>query len=65
MDGIDFEISEGECFGFVHRTKGLFWPGFAPPPWVTWVDCAEPRQRGLAAVPAEPGDELPRDGGAF
>ena len=25
---------EDEVFGFVHRTKGVWWPGYAPPPWI-------------------------------
>jgi hypothetical protein len=55
---------EGDVFGFIHRFKGMFWPGYAPPPWVTWASGEPPRQRQFVEV-VGPDDELPDNGGAF
>lgn len=55
---------EGECFGWVHRMKGMFWPGYAPPPWAPAVTPVEPEQRRFVDY-TDPADRLPDDGGPF
>lgn len=55
---------EGDCFGWVHRLKGMFWPGYAPPPWVQSVTPVEPEQRRFVDY-TDPSDRMPDDGGPF
>lgn len=50
---------EGEVFGFVHRMKGIIWPGYAPPPWVPDAPSGE-RQSPLR--PYDDGPPVPDDG---
>lgn len=53
---------EGECFGFVHRQKGIVWPGYGRPPWAPEYDQVD-RQAPL--LPFDDGPTMPDDGGAF
>jgi replicative DNA helicase len=55
---------EGEVFGWVHRQKGIFWPGYAPPPWVEPEAAVEPTQERIPDY-NDPADRLPDDGGHF